>query len=136
MSAGSIDFVYDLSTGIRTAIYRGVVDDRCLFQAYLDLIARDDFIPLAHDLVDLRQIEHLELSEDGLRSLGHLLSDQALVPPPVVVPGLSMVADTSLVFGLARMYEMVNDPYLPKQTMVFRRIDKVIKWLKSLPRLA
>jgi hypothetical protein len=135
MSDRPIEFSYDPASGIRTAIYRGAIDDNALLQAYRELIVRPDFVPQAHDLADLRGISGWDVTSDGLRQLGHLMSGGGKMPKPSVVAGLAIVADTPLGFGLARMYELITQAYLPKDTRVFKDADEAIAWLKELRRL-
>jgi hypothetical protein len=135
MSIGSIRFAYDPETGIRTAKYHGVVTDQILVDAYRGLITSPEFVPLAHDLADLDGIERIELTPNGLRELGEMLS----VPPgsvrPPAVPGLAIVASSPASFGLARMYELMTETALPKETRVFRELGEAHAWLATLPRL-
>ena len=134
MSTGSIEFTYDPKTGIRTATYRGVVDDDCMLEAYRNLIEQPDFVPMAHDLADLRQMVKLDLSRQGLARLGDLLSGPGPVEATDEFPGLAMVADSPLTYGLARMYEMMTAPLLPKKIEVFDKLEDAVEWLMSLPR--
>jgi hypothetical protein len=129
-----IVFAYD-SNGIRIATYRGTVDDACLLEAYGELIVRPDFIRRAHDLVDLREVGRLEVSSEGLRRLGWLVSGGEKRQRPAEVAGLAIVASTPLSFGLARMFEALTEGYLPKDTQVFHEFDEAMSWLLSRPRL-
>ncbi len=136
MATGSIRFSYDPATGVRTATYAGIITDPILLEAYRDLIAGPDFVPLAHDLADLRGVEALELTPDGLRELGALFTGPVEPHRSEVLPGLAMVASSPASFGLARMYELMTESFLPKQTRVFRDFDEAQAWLGVLPRQA
>jgi hypothetical protein len=136
MSLGTIEFSYDGSTGVRSAVYRGTIDDATLLRAYQELIVRPDFVPQAHDFADLRGITAWQVTAEGLTQLGHLMSGGGKMPKPTLVAGLAIVADTPLGFGLARMYELITQGYLPKDTQVFRDVDEAFAWLKTLRRLA
>ena len=133
---GTIDFSYDPATGVRTATYRGAIDDACLLAAYRGLISNPDFVGLAHDQADLRAVTEVEFTGAGLRELGQLMSAPGLGPPPDDVPGLAIVATTPVAFGLARMYELMTEGRLAKQTRVFGDLDDATAWLRALPRLA
>lgn len=130
-----IYFSYDASTGIRLATYRGTIDDKNLLEAYRELIVQPDFDPLAHDLADLRGVEHVELTPNGLNQLAIMLSGGGSLPRPSQVAGLAIVADTPVAYGIARMYEMMTESFLPKETRVFREFDDALSWLLSKPRL-
>lgn len=136
MPTGSILFAYDPATGVRTATYAGTITDEILIDAYRRLIASPDFVPLAHDLADLRGVDELALTPDGLRDLGALFSGPVEPRRPDVLPGLAMVASSPASFGLARMYELMTERFLPKQTRVFRDFDEAQGWLAALPRQA
>jgi hypothetical protein len=135
MSVGAIEFSYDHPTGVRIAVYRGAIDDATLLGAYQALIVRPDFVPQAHDLADLRGITEWRVTTEGLTQLGHLMSGGGRIPKPALVAGLAIVADTPLGFGLARMYELITQAYLPKNTQVFHDLDEAFAWLKTLRRL-
>jgi hypothetical protein len=136
MATGSIQFNYDPATGVRTAVYFGEITDEILVDAYRTLITSPDFVPLAHDLADLRGVDALALTPDGLRDLGAMLTGPAPAERPAAVAGLAMVASTPASFGLARMYELMTERFLPKQTRVFRDFDEAREWLATLPRLS
>lgn len=133
MGEGSITFSYDAATGLRVAIYRGVVDDACLLGAYRELMERPDFEPLTHDLADLRAIERLELTSRGLAELGRLYSPAASSQQANPLPGLAIVATDPVAYGFSRMYQLMTEGSLPKQTRVFQDHDEALAWLLALP---
>jgi hypothetical protein len=130
-----IRFSYDAEAAIRTATYTGTVDDASLVQAYRDLIAQPGFDPLAHDLADLRGVERIEVTPVGLRDLGTLMAGDPAQPRSDAVAGLAIVATTPVAFGLARMFELLTQGHLPKDTRVFRDFDEAMRWLRARPRL-
>jgi len=135
LTTGSIQFSYDVSTGIRTAAYSGAVGDALLIAAYRNLIRQSDFVPLAHDLADLRGVTTIALTPAGLNGLGLLLPGGGQPKPPNV-SGLAIVANTPESRGIAQMFAQMSESCLPKDTRVFDSIDEARAWLKSLPRLA
>lgn len=135
MSSGTIQFSYNHDTGIRTAVYAGIIDDQVLIEAYQRLVMQPDFVPLAHDLADLRGVTSNAMTPSGLTGLGLMLSGGGQPKPPVV-SGLAIVADTPATFGLARMYELMSKSYLPKDTEVFESIEEATAWLQARTRLA
>lgn len=116
--APPVRFSYDAEAAIRTATYTGTIDDASLVQAYRELVTQPGFDPLAHDLADLR-----------------LMAGDPARPRPDVVAGLAIVAATPVAFGLARMYELLTQDRLPKDTRVFRDFDEATRWLRTRPRL-
>jgi hypothetical protein len=126
-------FTYDRKNRVRIATYTGIIDDACLLQAYEDLIQRADFDPFAHDLADLRGVERIDVTTEGLRALGHLLSGGGSLPLPPAMPGLAIVATGPSVYGLARMYELMTQGYLPKETRTFRDYEEALGWLLTQP---
>jgi hypothetical protein len=126
-------FTYDAKNRIRTATYAGTIDDACLLQAYRDLIQRPDFDPLAHDLADLRGIERIAVTTEGLRALGYLLSGGGTLTLPPTTSGLAIVTTGPSAFGIARMYELMTQSYLPKETRTFHGFDEAMEWLLTKP---
>lgn len=131
---GSIEFSYDAELGIRIATYSGKIDDDILLQAYNAIVEDPDFVPLAHDLADLRDIDGSEVSMKGLKALGDLLASPATCSRASEPPGLAIVATSKFIYGMARMYELMTQSFLPKRTKVFKDMDKAMEWLKSLAK--
>jgi hypothetical protein len=134
VSDAPIQFSYDRGMGIRTATYRGVIDDASLLRAYRELIVQPDFDPSAHDLADLRGVQKINLTPEGMRELGLLLSGGGSKPRPAQVSALAIVANTPVSFGLSRMYELLTESYLPKETCVFSELEEAVAWLRGRPR--
>jgi hypothetical protein len=133
LNSPRILFTYDSKNRVRIATYTGIIDDACLLQAYEELIQRPDFDPFAHDLADLRGIERIDVTTEGLRALGHLLSGGGSLTLPPTMPGLAMVATGPSAYGIARMYELMTQGYLPKETRTFREYEEALEWLLTIP---
>jgi len=130
---GEISFHYDPVAGLRTATYRGAVDDACLLAAYAGLKERPDFVPIAHDLADLRGVTDLGLTAQGLGELGRMYSGGDRSQVPRSLPGLAIVATGPLAFGMSRMFQLMNEHILAKQIRVFEDYDEALAWLRALP---
>lgn len=135
MTSRCIEFSYDDQTGIRTATFAGILDDENLLSAYIALITAADFKPLSHDLADLRGLAEIRVTHAGLERLGKLLSGGGQMPRPAQVPGMAIVAEHPVAFGLARAYELMTEMYLPKETRVFQDIEAARAWLEQFPRM-
>jgi hypothetical protein len=134
MNEGSIEFHYHHSTGLRVATYPGVIDDKCLLQAYQNLINQPDFVGPANDVADLRAIEQYRVTPSGLRSLGMLMGGSGLQPLPANLPALAIVAESNIAYGLGRMFELLNNRFLPKTIHVFRTLEEATNLVATLPR--
>ena len=133
MQKGNIEFTYNPETCIRTANYSGQIDDEILLAAFRGLIEAPDFIPIAHDLSDLRFAEDIGVTVNGLKALGTMMSAPTVGPRPEILPGLAIVTNSVYIFGLGRMYGMLTDEKLPKITKTFMDMEKAMTWLLSLP---
>ena len=131
MSNNQIVFSYDPVTRIRTATYSGEIDTALLFDSYRKLISQPDFDGGAHDLADLRAVTKFAVSKEDLYAYSKMFTNGQ--PRPAQVSCLALVAQTALTFGLSRMFEMMTESELPKETRVFSDYDEALAWLKSRP---
>jgi hypothetical protein len=81
--------------------------------------------PGMKELSDVRGVERLEVTEVGVRAMAKI--DRA-VTAGVGEHMLAIVATEDIIFGMARMYEMLTaEDALSVQ--VFRDIDEATRWL-------
>jgi hypothetical protein len=131
MSNNQIVFSYDPETRIRTATYSGEIDTALLFDSYRKLISQPYFDGGAHDLADLRAVTKFTVSKEDLYAYSKMFTNGQ--PRPAQVSCLAIVAHTALTFGLSRMFEMMTESELPKETRVFSDYVEASAWLKSRP---
>ena len=119
-----IKFEIDLSRGLRRATFSGVITESILLQTYNQLLSDQGYDPTLNDLVDMRDIERLEISAEGVRKLVSIFSN----PGMVAANRLAIVAPMSHVFGLSRMYEIMSSE-TSEQIEVFRDLKEAEEWL-------
>ncbi len=123
-----IRFVVRTDKSLRTAIYRGIVNDGDLIAAYTNLVNSPDFDPKLNDLVDMREVEKLDVSSGALWRLIDILSELDKLGFRTKV---AMVACCDAVYGTSRMYEFMRgaDPNSCEDVRVFRDYDEALLWL-------
>jgi hypothetical protein len=126
----SITFVISPEDRIRTARYRGIVDDELLLDAYSRLITAPDFDPALDDIVDLRDVSNFDISHEGMRRLVARLAELDILGFRTRV---AMVAPTTVAFGMGRMYELLRGTVrnTTEDIHVFREFDEALRWLRG-----
>jgi hypothetical protein len=126
----TITFTISLESRIRTAVYRGIVNDEQLLNAYAELIAAPDFDPALDDIVDLREANRLDISMEGFLKLVNLLSQLDRLGFQTKV---AIVASTEMAYGMGRMYELMRstDENSSEEIRVFRDYDEALRWLRQ-----
>jgi hypothetical protein len=129
-ACNSITFFTSAEDRIRTARYRGIVDDELLLDAYSGLISAPDFDPAMDDIVDLRDVSEFDITQDGMRRLVTMLAELDTLGLRTRV---AMVATTKLAFGMGRMYELLRGMVLnsSEDIRVFREFDEALRWLRG-----
>ena len=124
----SITFVVSTEERIRTARYRGVVDDRLLLDAYSRLITDCNFDPTLDDIVDLRDVSSFEITNNGLRRLVGMLAELDRFGFRTKV---AIVAKDDVTFGMGRMYEIMRGMAAnsTEDIYIFREYDEALRWL-------
>lgn len=122
-----IEFDYDRELGARVATFSGTVDDQELLGSYGQLLASEDYDPRLNDLVDMRPVTRLDVSGDAIRELVRAFTP---LDPAMTETRLAIVAGSDVVFGMARMYELLRSD-TPEEIRVFRDIDQARAWLKQ-----
>lgn len=120
-----IAFHYDRELGARVATFSGTVDDAELLGAYRSLLASPDYDPRVNDLVDMRPVTRFDVTGDAIRDLVRAFSP---LDAAMVQTRLAIVAGSDLVFGMARMYELLRSD-TPEDIRVFRDMDVARAWL-------
>src|SRR5439155_9304812 len=110
---------------LRLSTFSGTVDDHELITSFEALYATPGYDTSLHDLADLRGIDHLLVTAQGVQRLAGL---RAPADPLHIPTKLAIVAPTPYVFGLARMYELLRTDALGK-IHVFRELAQAEAWL-------
>ena len=123
-----ITFSFDIETNIRTATYNGSVSDKELITAYRELLSKPDYNPTANDLVDPRQVDRMDVTEQGLH---HLISMYVPVDRKGHNARLAIIAASDFTYGMTHLYEMLRGDEVPEEIHIFRNYDDAILWLQS-----
>ncbi len=81
------------------------------------------------ELSDVRAIERLDITEVGIRQMTRFDRDAAASRGGHT---LAIVATEDIIFGMARMYEMLTEENV-RSVQVFRDIDEATRWLLDPP---
>lgn len=119
-----ISFEVNISHRLRRATFSGVITEPVLFHTYEQLLSEPDYDPTLNDLVDMRGVERLEVSSQGVRQLVGLFAQ----PETQSTNKLAIVAPESYIFGMARMYEILSSD-TSEQIQVFRDLRDAERWL-------
>lgn len=109
-----------------TLTYSGAITDQDLFAVFDRLYREPDHRVGMDELSDLRGVEVAQVTARGLQDLASrtaLQLDSARQTWRVAI-----VAPVDVVFGLARMYELLREGS-PEQVMVFRNLAAAERWL-------
>jgi hypothetical protein len=90
--------------------------------AHQERLAKDpDFDPSFAQLLDVTQVTKLKLSSEDVRRVAesNTLSTN---------PRLAIVATSSLVYGMARMFQIFREMKGEEKTRVFRDRDEALAW--------
>ena len=106
----------------------GILTGAEMIAATNDLEANPDlFRRLVFGLVDLREVTELRLTGEDVKALAHMDRRLALVNPSLCV---AVVAPKGVVFGMARMWEVLAEP-TGWPTAVFRDMADAEIWIEA-----
>ena len=103
----------------------GKVTARELFEVMRNRAGNNRHNPDYDMLCDFRKVTQVDIQPE---ELSNLLSTDARLHLFSAGRKVAVVASTNIVYGVARMYEMLSEQ-LPQQIMVFREMDKAKEWL-------
>ncbi len=120
MAHAEIDI--DIERRLITIVVQGELTDTDLLEGYERLRERPDFSSDFNELVDLLAADGRQVTADGVRSLARL--------PPAYSPGSrrAVVVPSEMGYGMARMYELIQDGE-SGQIRVFRSREDAERWL-------
>lgn len=125
-STNEISFSYNPVARRRIATFKGTLRDADLMGAYATLLQDPNYDHGADDLVDMRAVEHLGVTQTGLEKIMALFApvDQLGIPTR-----LAIVAPGEQVYGVSLMYQTLRGDDVPEQIAVFRKITDAEEWL-------
>lgn len=99
----------------------GVVTDRELLAHVRALTADPRFARNFHQLINLRDVTDIQITVSCIREMVRLNPFGAGARRAVVVTN-------DVVFGMARMYQILSDES-PDELQIFRKMDDALQWL-------
>lgn len=125
-STKKISFSYNPVARRRIATFVGTLNDADLMGAYAQLLQDPDYDHGADDLVDMRAVDHLGVTQSGLEKIMELFApvDQLGIPTR-----LAIVAPGDQVYGVSLMYQTLRGDDVPEQIAVFREMSEAEEWL-------
>lgn len=108
---------------VRVSIH-GVLDNDVLPRAFRAVYSDENYLPGMHELCDCREVSKVEMTAEGVRVLTNVISEMQTSTSPYRV---GIVAPKSVVFGLARMYELLQDEEV-EQVQVFDSLEDAEKF--------
>jgi hypothetical protein len=115
----------DKVRGVVLSHYSGHLTDDDILGHQRRLIADPEFDPTFRQLLDMREVEELAATAEGIRQL-------ARGNPFVSGSRRAGVASRDVVFGMARMFEMMREQRGDEFRM-FRSMDEALDWLDLEP---
>jgi hypothetical protein len=122
--------IRDLGGGIGSIIIaRGIVTDEEFVKAFKKHLKqkKEKFIKYRYTLLDWTAVSIIAVTRKGVELVANYCINSSTVNPDVVI---AQVADNDLVFGLARMWEMLSDT-TKWEIMVFRNREEAEDWIKK-----
>ena len=119
---------YDIQPALGTVFltYHGRVTDPELFVTYINLYTDPAYQPGYNELADCRRVTLFDVSTKAIRGTGEMAVLAAGAPP--VPAKVAIVAGDDVVYGLGRLYQIVQEP-TSELVEVFRDIVEARKWL-------
>ena len=114
-------YTIDLARSLVLSRGWGVVTDREILAHVRALIADPRFARNFHQLLDLRDVTNVQFTASTVREMVRLNPFGAGARRAVVVTN-------DIVFGMARMYQILADES-PDELQIFRKMDDALQWL-------
>lgn len=124
-----ITYRIDTARGLVLTTATGVLTDDELLEHKRALAADPAFAPGMRQLSDVRAVEQLAVTSEGVRLMVALDRDQA---DQLGDYRLAIVTGADVVFGTARMYQTMTDDQL-NHVQIFRDMDDARAWLGLPP---
>lgn len=120
-----VTYRIDSECGVVLTTATGVLTEEDLLTHKHALRRDPDFRPGMVELSDVRGIERLQLTSDGVR---RLVADDESDAGRMSSHKLAIVVSREVVFGMARMYGTLTQEHLPNLG-VFRDMEEAKAWL-------
>ena len=118
----SLDYTVHAQGSLILESGSGVLSDADLALHFQSLAADERFYEIPRILSDLRGVEHIDLTEHGVRkALSNVRKLASDAKAAIVVP-------LELTFGLSRIYEVLAEE-LKREVRIFRDWHDALRWL-------
>ncbi len=124
-----ITYRIDLELGAVFTTITGVLTDEEMIRHKEQLVKDPDFRPDLKQLSDVRGIESLDVTPEGVRHFAVMDKEHA---SRLGEHRLAIVASEDAVFGTARMYQMFTEQNV-EHVQVFRDMETAREWLGLPP---
>jgi len=114
-------YTIDLARSLVLSRGWGVVTDRELLAHVRALTADPRFAPHFRQLADLRDGTDMQVTASTIREMVRL-------NPFWAGARRALVVTSDVVFGMARMYQLLRDES-PDELQIFRKVDDALQWL-------
>ena len=114
-------YTIDLARSLVLSRGWGVVTDRELLAHVRALTADPRFAPHFRQLADLRDVTDMQVTASTIREMVRL-------NPFWAGARRALVVTSDVVFGMARMYQILRDES-PDELRIFRKVDDALQWL-------
>ena len=117
-----ISYRIDAEAGLVRTVAHGVLTDADLMSMKEQLARDPAFVAGMHQLSDVRGIERLDVSADGIRSF---VAHDRRHAERFAGHRMAIVANADVVFGMARMYQTMSHV----DVGVFRSVEEALAFL-------
>lgn len=121
--------LFDIRDGIVHGRGQGVLTTRCLDEHRTDLVEALGAQP-ARELLDLRGVERVDLTGGAVRAEVSSDRQQLESPESPESPRLAIVADREVLYGIARMYQILHEGS-GLTVEIFRSWDAGRDWIEG-----
>jgi hypothetical protein len=123
----SVSYRIDHASGVVFTTGAGVVTDRDILEHKARLLAEPGWRPGMRELADVRSIDRLEVTSDGVRLFA---SHDDINRTALESFRLAIVTASDATFGMGRMYQMMTERNVP-HVRVFRDFEAARTWLNG-----
>ena len=120
-----ISYRIDLRQNVIWTTVTGILTDCEILEHKQKILKDPDFRPGMRELSDVRKVERLDITSEGVQRFVAQDADDTLLHRN---HRIAIVAQEDVVFGMARMYAMMTENNLG-DVMVFRDMKDAIAWL-------
>lgn len=123
----SFRYAFEPEAGRLRLTVEGELDDHVLSDAFRAIYTDPEYVPGYHELTDCRGVTNFTMTPSGVRRLMSTVAELQTSESPYRV---AIVAPTAAVFGMARMYELMQGEGI-EEVRVFRTIEEAESYTRG-----